>query len=309
MSASGRIVAAASKVVNVASVPQRSPFRYPGGKTWLVPYFRNWCASLPRKPRRLIEPFAGGGIIGLSVAAEHLADEVILGELDHAVASVWHTILSDDCEWLIERILSFRMERTSVIRELGQQPRNRRELAFQTLLRNRVQRGGIMAPGASLMKNGENGRGLQSRWYPNTLAKRIRNIHNMRDRITFLESDAFELCHRFLKHKTAAFFVDPPYTVAGKRAGKRLYTHNEIDHALLFATLAKALGAVMLTYDESKDVRELAALYHFNAEVVPMRNTHNTVMNELVITNAGSCFFYPDAFEITVSPSAPAGFK
>ena len=26
--------------VNVASVPQRSPFRYPGGKTWLVPQVR-----------------------------------------------------------------------------------------------------------------------------------------------------------------------------------------------------------------------------------------------------------------------------
>ena len=25
------------RVVNVASVKQRSPFRYPGGKTWLVP--------------------------------------------------------------------------------------------------------------------------------------------------------------------------------------------------------------------------------------------------------------------------------
>jgi len=24
-------------IVNVAMVPQRSPFRYPGGKTWLIP--------------------------------------------------------------------------------------------------------------------------------------------------------------------------------------------------------------------------------------------------------------------------------
>jgi hypothetical protein len=31
--------------VNVASVPQRSPFRYPGGKTWLIPYIRSWLAS------------------------------------------------------------------------------------------------------------------------------------------------------------------------------------------------------------------------------------------------------------------------
>jgi len=34
------------KPTNVASVPQRSPFRYPGGKTWLVPKFRQWMKTL-----------------------------------------------------------------------------------------------------------------------------------------------------------------------------------------------------------------------------------------------------------------------
>jgi hypothetical protein len=29
-------------VVNVASVPQRSPFRYAGGKTWLIPKIQQW---------------------------------------------------------------------------------------------------------------------------------------------------------------------------------------------------------------------------------------------------------------------------
>ena len=29
-----------NSIVNVASVPQRSPFRYPGGKTWLIPIAR-----------------------------------------------------------------------------------------------------------------------------------------------------------------------------------------------------------------------------------------------------------------------------
>src|SRR5215475_1839398 len=51
--------------VNVASVPQRSPFRYPGGKTWLVPYIRSWLASRGGRASLLIEPFAGGGIVGL----------------------------------------------------------------------------------------------------------------------------------------------------------------------------------------------------------------------------------------------------
>jgi len=39
-----------SQIVNVASVPQRSPFRYPGGKTWLVPLVRQWLIGLPKLP-------------------------------------------------------------------------------------------------------------------------------------------------------------------------------------------------------------------------------------------------------------------
>ena len=48
--------------VNVASVPQRSPLRYPGGKTWLIPHIRAWLGAIAPQPRLLIEPFAGGGI-------------------------------------------------------------------------------------------------------------------------------------------------------------------------------------------------------------------------------------------------------
>lgn len=51
------------KPVNVASVAQRSPFRYPGGKTWLVPRLRRWLRHLEWKPSLFVEPFAGGGII------------------------------------------------------------------------------------------------------------------------------------------------------------------------------------------------------------------------------------------------------
>src|SRR5436309_7579954 len=64
--------------VNVASVPQRSPFRYPGGKTWLVPYVRSWLTSRAAPVSLLIEPFAGGGIAGLTAGFERLASHVIL---------------------------------------------------------------------------------------------------------------------------------------------------------------------------------------------------------------------------------------
>jgi DNA adenine methylase len=82
-------------IVNVASVPQRSPFRYPGGKTWLVPKIRVWLSTKIVKPSLFIEPFAGGGIISLTVAAEHLAKQVIMVELDELVSGVWETIIED----------------------------------------------------------------------------------------------------------------------------------------------------------------------------------------------------------------------
>src|SRR5437763_455158 len=93
-----------TQVVNVASVPQRSPFRYPGGKTWLIPRIRQWLFSRPECPAQLIEPFAGGGIVGLTVAFEELADHVVMVEKDDQVAAVWETILNGGNRRLADRI-------------------------------------------------------------------------------------------------------------------------------------------------------------------------------------------------------------
>ena len=77
-----------AKVVNVASVPMRSPFRYAGGKTWLVPYIRRWLKARGGHDKALIEPFAGGGIVILTPIFEELVDQVTLEELDEDVVAV-----------------------------------------------------------------------------------------------------------------------------------------------------------------------------------------------------------------------------
>src|SRR2546428_6609525 len=85
-------------IVNVSSVPHRSPFRYPGGKTWLVPYIRDWLHSKQRSPAHLIEPFAGGAIVSMTAAFERLAKHVIFCELDDAVSPVWKVVLNGHTE-------------------------------------------------------------------------------------------------------------------------------------------------------------------------------------------------------------------
>lgn len=271
------------KIVNVASVPHRSPFRYPGGKTWFVPRLRKWLACLPKKPKAFIEPFAGGAIVGLTVAFEQLADHVILVELDHQIAAVWQTILQGDGEWLADKIVSFDITVETVKSELAKTDLPIRDQAFQTILKNRVNRGGILAPGAGMVKHGENGKGIASRWYPETLSKRIRNIDTIRDRITFVEGDALTVIEENLARQDVVFFIDPPYTAGGKKAGNRLYTHYELDHEELFRLASRANGDFLMTYSNDKTVRALAETYGLAAKEIAMKNTHHAKMTELLI--------------------------
>lgn len=274
------------RVINVASVPLRSPFRYPGGKTWLVPYIRQWLYSKPTRPEIILEPFAGGGIISLTAVAERLTKSAIMVELDEQVAAVWHTIINDigGGEWLADKIINFQLSADSVREALGSESSSTREIAFKTILKNRVNRGGILAPGAGLVKHGENGKGLSSRWYPGTLRKRILAITRMRDRITFIQGDGLEILERYQNNPDTVSFIDPPYTVSGKRAGTRLYTYPNIDHEGLFSISENLKGDFLITYDNTEEVQELAFKHGFCTKTVAMKNTHHAKMKELLIS-------------------------
>lgn len=277
------------QIINVATVRQLSPFRYPGGKTWLIPRIRQW---LKQRPVEFIEPFAGGGIVSLTVAAENLAEHVTMVELDEQVAAVWQTIFTDNqAEWLAERIVTFDLTLESLRDELARAPQGKHEMAFQTILKNRTFHGGILAPGSAPLKQGENGKGVKSRWYAETLKKRILAIAQLRDRITVVHGDAFETIRQYMANPGACFFIDPPYSAGGKGAGKRLYAHHQLDHQELFHLLATVAGDVLMTYDDDARIRELAQANDFEVKAVAMKNNHHAEMSELLI---GRCLRWLD---------------
>ncbi len=165
-------VRALDLAVNVSQVPQRSPFRYPGGKTWLIPTLRRWLNSLASNRRKkFVEPFAGGASASLLAVMEHFSEKAFFAELDGEVARVWNNVLSaNGCE-LAERVEGFKVSKTSTNR-LFTHAANGAELsekALAVLVRNRIQRGGVLAPGAGRLKDGENEKGLASRWYSETI--------------------------------------------------------------------------------------------------------------------------------------------
>ena len=271
--------------VNVACVPQRSPLRYPGGKTWLIPHIRAWLGRFGTPPELLFEPFAGGGIVSLTAVMEGLATRALMAELDHDVAAFWRAALGS-APPLKERVQQFEPTREAVNALAARTPRDDVEHGFRTLVLNRTRRGGILAPGAALSRAGENGRGVASRWYPQTLVRRLDEIEGHAARIGFRETDGVQLLASMAqqwKPGTVAF-VDPPYTAGGKRAGRRLYAHNQIDHERLFALLAEHDMEFLMTYDYAPEIAALVKKHAFHTVQVIMKNTHHAKLAELVIT-------------------------
>jgi DNA adenine methylase len=265
--------------VNVSSIPQRSPFRYPGGKTWLVPYVRSWLKARPQRPARLVEPFAGGAIVSLTAAFESLVGQSVFAEMDAGVGAVWRTVLNGHADWLAKKIKGFQLSEDNVRAELKRAAMTMPDLAFQTLLRNRVQRGGIMATGAGLVKTGEGNRGIASRWYPETLARRILEINARKDRLVFIPGDGVALIAEHADDEETIFYVDPPYTVSARR----LYTCWQVNHDALFAQMQRVRGDFLMSYDNTQEVRAMAKRFGFVSRAIAMKNTHHEKMTELLI--------------------------
>lgn len=273
-----------SKPVNVAQVPQRSLFRYPGGKTWLIPILRKWLGYY--RPSVLLEPFAGGGVVSLTAAVENFVEKAIMVEIDDDVAAVWETVLNGYSEWLANKIEKFTFNYESVKYVLYHSPRSTHERAFRTIVHNRAARGGILAAGAGLTKKGENGKGISSRWYPATLVKRIKNIKNIQSKIDFINGDAFPVIENHLHEKDTALFLDPPYVMAGRR----LYRFSEIDHSKLLLLASLHEGPCLLTYENNKEIIYLAEKNGFCFRKVPMQNTHLAKKYELLIAKEFNWF-------------------
>ena len=89
-----------------------------------------------------------------------------------------------------------------------------------TLVQNRCGYGGRLDSG--LLRRGDNGRGVASRWNGASLYGMLRQIRALSGRIHFVEGDG--LHQGLLAHNDSenAAFVDPPYSLGPAPAGQLL---------------------------------------------------------------------------------------
>lgn len=277
-------------VINVSQVPQVSPFRYPGGKSWFYPYFRAWIKANQYQGSTLIEPFAGGASIALQSLLEGLVRHAILVEMDQEVSNFWHVVFSENgAQELIRRIQAVNPEEIEqILKAENVNHQNELDRAFFFLLRNRTNFGGITAQGASRLKKGEKNKGLVSRWYPEVLSWRLSKLYNLRHLVSISQEEGvafLEFAAKFLPQ--AILFVDPPYLLSPEAPGKRLYNTASVNYSQLFSILARRFrDRFLFTHEPSTQILDFVEQIGLEVREIPMLSRKNEIKNEFVIASS-----------------------
>lgn len=222
---------------------------------------------------------------------EGLVRSAEISELDSQVAAVWKTVTCEDSAWLQNKIREFKVSRARVQTVLfDEKPRGIKEVAFSTIVRNRMAHGGLMADGAGILRKGEDKLGLRSRWYSRTLCDRITMIMSLRGRLIVREESAFDALRRHKHDVDAYYFIDPPYTFGKRRPGSRLYRHHRLDHGRLFDRMRELKGNFLATYEWNDEIQKKAKEHRFDFVRLSMKTRHHVKTDEILIGNDLSWF-------------------
>jgi DNA adenine methylase len=255
---------AAKRGIDAISIAQ-----YGGRKQFFLPHAFRYFRSHPCQT--MIEPFAGSGVVGLSLLYAGLIEQLVLVEKDERLVCMHEGILNDPT--LIERYADFECTQESV-RHLFRTEKTAFRYLVQTRVCNRAKFDG------GLRSN------LGERLCKKMVIGNIRRAQALRDRITVIQGDGLEEMRKRMHDPSVGAFVDPPYTSEPNGGGHRLYRHRfagRQNHHRLFSLLSHWLGAWLLTEDNCRTVRRLARAYRFRFKRVHMKGSENKWRTELMI--------------------------
>jgi DNA adenine methylase len=247
-----------------------------GCKSWFVPHALDFLGDSPW-PKTIVEPFAGSGVVGLSLLNEGCAERLVLAEKDKDYLAFWRAALGDSNfsyrvrKWT-ERVLDlpFAQQKPFVLSSLTRMKQD--DPGFWILLRSRIGFNGKKKSG--FMTDKSRG-GILCRW-PRSLVASLDLLYSLRNKITVME-DGFEALSAFDSEDSYAF-VDPPYTLTENCPGHQIYDEAVIDHGALLATLAAWKGRWQLTYN--KCVETFALTTRFSVARIAADGTEQIVKSE-----------------------------
>jgi DNA modification methylase/site-specific DNA-adenine methylase len=243
-----------------------STLLYSGRKSWFVKHAAKYFRAHPCQT--LIEPFAGSGVVGMSLLHAGMIDSLVLVEKDPRIVILLNGLLEEAD--LADRYAAFKCTRTNVEKLLRHE-----KTAFSYLVQSRCSNRGKFDGGLRTV--------IDSRLCAELVVRNIRRVYAMRNRIRVIEGDGLDLMLRYADDPSVGCFADPPYTADVASKGYSVYRHHKLNHQTLFSILASWRGPWLLTEDNTLMVRRMAVCYRFSFKQVRMVTGENKKKKELML--------------------------
>jgi DNA adenine methylase len=237
-----------------------SPLRYPGGKGRLGPWLATVIESNALNGGWYVEPYAGGAGAALYLLLKKHVEHIVINDADPLVYAFWKSVVDESLafEDLIRKT-PVTMKSRERFQEMVATPdcHPSLDVGFAAFFLNRTSRSGILAGGVIGGKKQAGAYRLDARYSHEDLIARVRAIGALRDRITVLGMDAFDLlvdCSPGFPKKSL-IYLDPPYYLKGSQLYRNHYQH--ADHEAIARCVRHAKYPLLITYDECNEIRNL----------------------------------------------------
>jgi DNA adenine methylase len=234
-----------------------TPLRYPGGKRKLGPFIADLITKDGRKPKLIAEPFAGGASVSISLLEAGYAEEIALNDLDELVAAFWSIVFSRDADALAEIVENAEVSVPEWYRMKKLRPASMMEAAFKCLFLNRTSFSGSLHNQAGPMggRNQAKGDLIGSRFNKEKIAKRIRQLGRIHERVRSVTCGHYSQAIRTHGSADTLWYLDPPFFAKADR----LYRHHfdEAAHNFMCMNVTRIKGRWILSYDDHADARRL----------------------------------------------------
>ena len=279
-----------------------SPLRYPGGKRKLAVLIGQIFARAPVKPQLLVEPFAGGASVSISLLEAGFVENIALSDADELVAAFWQTVFSKQADELARMVEAAKVSISERERVIASRPHSTLGLAFKCLFLNRTSFSGILHSNAGVV-GGWHQRGkykIGCRFNRKRLAERIRVLSMLRNRVQFVGCQSYEKTISMVSGmprtrrspESVFWYFDPPFFERAERLYRKIF--NSDDHRKFRDWLDVIPGHFVLSYD---DVSAAEELYGDDPRLIRLE----------MLYGAGAARERPTVTELIISDLTPDG--
>lgn len=284
--------------MNIKTLKDISPLRYPGSKQKLAKYLEKILAFNSMNPEFLVEPFVGGGSVFLYFLFNNIVNKVIISDKDKLVYSFWKVLFTDP------NILIKFIEKVNVNLEnfyffkniaINESDYSETDLAKSCLFLNRTSFSGILTnqTGPIGGKYQKSNYKVDCRFNRATLIDKISFISTFSEKVIVINK-SWEEAIRYSNtvilqshHISEAFYyLDPPFFLKAKDL-YRIY-FNRGDHEKLCSFLNKKKFHWLLSYDNNDEIKKIYAENYrepIHIEMPYSINSHSRrIEKEIIIT-------------------------